>query len=70
MTTRRFAMIFGIVFLIVGSYVPALYYGLFCHPRLMSMYMSAVRFENLSLDVSRLSRLPSPQSPASFLLLV
>ncbi|KAI1638584.1 hemolysin-III related-domain-containing protein [Biscogniauxia mediterranea] len=32
----------GIVFLIVGSYVPALYYGLFCHPRLMSMYMSAI----------------------------
>ncbi|KAI5918523.1 hemolysin-III related-domain-containing protein [Camillea tinctor] len=32
----------GIVLLIVGSYVPALYYGLFCHPRLMSVYMSAI----------------------------
>lgn len=32
----------GIVFLIVGSYVPALYYGLFCHPFLMAVYLATV----------------------------
>lgn len=34
----------GIVFLIVGSYVPALWYGFYCHPGLMSGYLSAVSF--------------------------
>jgi adiponectin receptor len=33
----------GIVALIVGSYVPALYYGLYCQPRLMSFYLGLVR---------------------------
>lgn len=33
----------GIVFLIVGSYMPALYYGFFCMPKLMAVYMSTVR---------------------------
>jgi adiponectin receptor len=32
----------GIVCLIVGSYVPALYYGLFCKPVLMSVYLYGV----------------------------
>lgn len=32
----------GIVFLIVGSYVPALYYGFFCHPWLMAVYLGTV----------------------------
>ncbi|KAI1177594.1 hemolysin-III channel protein Izh2 [Nemania sp. FL0916] len=32
----------GIVCLIVGSYVPALYYGLFCKPALMSAYLSGI----------------------------
>lgn len=32
----------GIVALIVGSYVPALYYGFFCHPSLMRAYLSLV----------------------------
>lgn len=32
----------GIVFLIVGSYVPALYYGLFCRAGWMTVYLSAV----------------------------
>ncbi len=32
----------GIVFLIVGSYVPALYYGLFCLPKLLTVYMYGV----------------------------
>jgi adiponectin receptor len=32
----------GIVCLIVGSYVPALYYGLFCDPVLMSVYLYGV----------------------------
>ena len=32
----------GIIFLIVGSYVPALYYSLFCLPRLLTVYMCAV----------------------------
>jgi adiponectin receptor len=33
----------GIVALIVGSYVPALYYGFFCKPALMSSYLYLVR---------------------------
>jgi adiponectin receptor len=32
----------GIVALIVGSYVPALYYGFFCRPDLMSIYLTVV----------------------------
>ncbi|KAI1470100.1 HlyIII-domain-containing protein [Daldinia caldariorum] len=32
----------GIVFLIVGSYVPALYYGLFCQPELMTVYLYGI----------------------------
>ncbi|KAI5462823.1 mPR-like GPCR protein [Mariannaea sp. PMI_226] len=32
----------GIVALIVGSYFPALYYGFFCKPYLMEMYLSAI----------------------------
>ncbi|ROT34788.1 HlyIII-domain-containing protein [Sodiomyces alkalinus F11] len=32
----------GIVVLIVGSYVPALYYGFWCHPELMTMYQSTI----------------------------
>lgn len=34
----------GIVALIVGSYVPALYYGFFCSPALMTVYLYLVRF--------------------------
>ena len=33
----------GIVFLIVGSYVPALYYGFFCQPTLLVIYLFMVR---------------------------
>ncbi|KAK3990991.1 hemolysin-III related-domain-containing protein [Cladorrhinum sp. PSN332] len=32
----------GIVFLIVGSYVPALWYGFFCWPALMAGYLAAI----------------------------
>lgn len=32
----------GIVLLIVGSYVPTLYYGFFCHPNLMAVYLYIV----------------------------
>lgn len=32
----------GIVFLIVGSYMPALYYGFYCLPGLMEVYLSGV----------------------------
>ncbi|KAH9909215.1 hemolysin III family channel protein [Xylariomycetidae sp. FL2044] len=32
----------GIVLLIVGSYVPALYYGFSCHRRLMAAYLGAI----------------------------
>jgi len=32
----------GIVLLIVGSYVPALYYGLFCDSALMTFYLGAI----------------------------
>lgn len=36
----------GIVALIVGSYVPALYYGFFCRPTLLTFYLSLVRAQN------------------------
>jgi adiponectin receptor len=48
----------GIVALIVGSYAPALYYGFYCQPRLMTMYMFLVshlalmRFAKLFLNMS------------------
>lgn len=32
----------GIVALIVGSYVPALYYGFFCEPKMMASYLFLV----------------------------
>lgn len=32
----------GIVFLIVGSFVPVLYYGFFCKPKLMVLYLGLV----------------------------
>ena len=32
----------GIVLLIVGSYVPALYYGFFCQPQLLSLYLGLI----------------------------
>jgi len=32
----------GIVFLIVGSYVPALWYGFFCWPKLLTVYLSTI----------------------------
>ncbi|KAI1496120.1 hemolysin-III channel protein Izh2 [Biscogniauxia marginata] len=41
----------GIVFLIVGSFVPALYYGLFCEPRLMRIYMYAIFLLGLGCGV-------------------
>jgi adiponectin receptor len=34
----------GIVLLIVGSYVPALYYGFFCKPQLLTFYLCLVSF--------------------------
>jgi len=47
----------GIVCLIVGSYIPAMYYGLFCDPGLMSVYLYGVSLvkatgETKSLRVS------------------
>jgi len=33
---------FGIVLLITGSFVPSIYYGFWCHPRLQQMYWSMV----------------------------
>jgi len=50
----------GIVFLIVGSYVPALYYGMFCRPGLMTVYLYMV-----SLAVPRDERLGSDLTSAS-----
>ncbi|PHH72407.1 hypothetical protein CDD83_4948 [Cordyceps sp. RAO-2017] len=37
----------GIVALIVGSYVPALYYGFFCRPALLTAYLSIICFLGL-----------------------
>ncbi|TDZ22097.1 ADIPOR-like receptor [Colletotrichum orbiculare MAFF 240422] len=41
----------GIVFLIVGSYVPAMYYGFFCHPHLMTVYLSIIALLGLGCGV-------------------
>ncbi|KAI4868609.1 hemolysin-III related-domain-containing protein [Hypoxylon rubiginosum] len=41
----------GIVFLIVGSFVPALYYGLFCLPTLMTTYLYGIFFLGLGCGV-------------------
>ncbi|KAH7035240.1 hemolysin-III related-domain-containing protein [Microdochium trichocladiopsis] len=41
----------GIVLLIVGSYVPALYYGLFCHPGLMTIYLGGIFLLGLACGV-------------------
>lgn len=43
----------GIVFLIVGSYVPALYYGFFCLPGLMTVYLSVVRCCSVHRDAPK-----------------
>ncbi|KAL0936237.1 ADIPOR-like receptor SPBC12C2.09c [Colletotrichum truncatum] len=52
----------GIVFLIVGSYVPALYYGFFCHPGLMTMYISTIALLGLGCGiVSWLERFRTPE---------
>ncbi|KAI2614437.1 HlyIII-domain-containing protein [Hypoxylon fragiforme] len=41
----------GIVFLIVGSFVPALYYGLFCAPNLTTIYLYGISFLGLGCGV-------------------
>ncbi|RWA09300.1 hypothetical protein EKO27_g5824 [Xylaria grammica] len=41
----------GIVCLIVGSYVPALYYGLFCKPVLLSVYLYGIFLLGLGCGV-------------------
>ncbi|OTB08716.1 hypothetical protein M426DRAFT_51747 [Hypoxylon sp. CI-4A] len=41
----------GIVFLIVGSYVPALYYALFCLPKLMTFYLYGIFLLGLGCGV-------------------
>lgn len=52
----------GIVFLIVGSYVPALYYGLFCHAWLMTVYLSTIALLGLGcLAVSWLDHFRTPE---------
>ncbi|KAI9899712.1 hypothetical protein N3K66_006173 [Trichothecium roseum] len=51
----------GIVALIVGSYVPALYYGFFCEPRLMEVYMSLICLLGLACTtVSWVDRFRTP----------
>lgn len=34
----------GIVCLIMGSYMPAMYYGFYCLPRLLEVYLALVSF--------------------------
>ncbi|OLN97193.1 ADIPOR-like receptor SPBC12C2.09c [Colletotrichum chlorophyti] len=52
----------GIVFLIVGSYVPAMYYGFFCHQRLMTLYLSTIASLGLGCGmVSWLERFRTPE---------
>ncbi|KAK1831898.1 hemolysin-III related-domain-containing protein [Podospora conica] len=51
----------GIVLLIVGSYVPAMYYGLFCHPDLMTCGLSMIALLGLGcLTVSWLDTFRTP----------
>ncbi|CAK7239434.1 MAG: hypothetical protein STHCBS139747_000864 [Sporothrix thermara] len=52
----------GIVFLIVGSYVPTLYYGFFCHPRWLTVYLYLIVLLGLAcLAVSWLEHFRTPQ---------
>ncbi|KAI2640644.1 HlyIII-domain-containing protein [Hypomontagnella submonticulosa] len=52
----------GIVFLIVGSFVPALYYGLFCLPKLMTVYLYSIFLLGLGCGiVSWVDQFRSPQ---------
>ncbi|PHH74040.1 hypothetical protein CDD80_3402 [Ophiocordyceps camponoti-rufipedis] len=52
----------GIVFLIVGSFVPALYYGFYCHPTLLTSYLSAICLLGVACTaVSWLERFRTPQ---------
>ncbi|GAP86022.1 putative mPR-like GPCR protein [Rosellinia necatrix] len=52
----------GIVCLIVGSYVPALYYGLFCEPALMSVYLYGIFLLGFGCGVvSWVERFRTPQ---------
>lgn len=44
----------GIVLLIVGSYVPALYYGFFCQPTLMTIYLYTVSASTFHLSEGQL----------------
>ncbi|KJR86212.1 hemolysin-iii channel protein [Sporothrix schenckii 1099-18] len=51
----------GIVFLIVGSYVPTLYYGFFCHPRWLTVYLYLIVLLGLAcLAVSWLEHFRTP----------
>lgn len=51
----------GIVFLIVGSYVPTLYYGFFCHPRWLTLYLYCIVLLGLAcLTVSWLEHFRTP----------
>lgn len=45
----------GIVFLIVGSYVPAIYYGFCCSPQLLTAYLAQVS-SNAGVTTRRLCR--------------
>ncbi|PSS05129.1 hemolysin-III related-domain-containing protein [Coniella lustricola] len=52
----------GIVLLIVGSYVPALYYGFYCLPRLMGLYLSGIVLLGLGcLTVSWFEHFRTPE---------
>jgi adiponectin receptor len=42
----------GIIVLIVGSFVPALYYGFFCMPTLLTAYLCLVSFALRGRDLT------------------
>jgi predicted membrane channel-forming protein YqfA (hemolysin III family) len=45
----------GIVFLIVGSFIPSIFYGFYCHPILQILYITMVcpHFSSISSILER-----------------
>ncbi|KAK6810456.1 hypothetical protein RU639_013769 [Aspergillus parasiticus] len=51
----------GIVFLIVGSFIPSMFYGFYCHPILQTLYISMIT--SLGLLCTAISIIPQFRHP-------